>query len=132
MHGHGYGLLFSVILCLSVGLCSPFVPGSCLINCLATTKRDKPSPSSLLIISEFNLRQMLNHGNQHFMQRSEITGFQKLTSSVTLLWNTGNHSSTFHASIIVKRFRFGKARLGIWGQKENFFWLLKIWYSSSS
>lgn len=41
MHGHGYGLLFSVILCLSVGLCIPFVPGSCLINCMAAAKRDK-------------------------------------------------------------------------------------------
>lgn len=121
VRGHGYGLFFSVMLCLSVGLCIPFVPDRCLINCMATAKRDKPCCSSLLITSVFNLRQMLNHGNQQFMQRSEITGFQKLTRIVTLLWITGNHSSAFHTSIIVKRFRFGKALLGIWGQKEKFF-----------
>lgn len=46
------------------------------------------------------------------MQRSEIIWFRKLRSAVTLHWNTGNHSSTFHTSVIVSKMRIWQSASG--------------------
>lgn len=109
---HGYVLSFSVILCLSVGLWIPSVcTDSCLINA-GPLHRDKPCCNSLLITSVFNPRQTLKHGNQQFMQRSEIIWLPKLRSTVTVHWNTGNRSSTCHTNVIVSKMRIWQSTSG--------------------
>lgn len=130
----------SFIFCDSVFICSS-LNSLCVYwqlpdKCIATAKRDKPCCNSLLIASVFHLKQTLNHGNQQFMQRSEISGFQKLRSAVTLHWNIGNHSSAFHVSVTVRKMWIWQSPFGKLGtdgkmlvafKKQSYLFFRIIW-----
>lgn len=121
------GWVCSFVFCCSAFICrsvnSLSVYWQLPAECIATAKRDKPCCSSLPIASVFHLKQTLNHRNQQFVQRSMIRGFQKPSSTVTLHWNTGNHSSAVHVSITVSKIQIWQSTFGDLGTEGKLIFL---------